>query len=178
MAELSYFWDIVSSQLYDIKNAYANMRQEAKELYYESVDHWYDKANNNTELATTLSEEKISDTALMIKELENIERNLCQIDKSYERRKDADTLRTDKYKEEYDSNSLGMISSTNFSGNYYKDKIGKSIETKNDKSCYTVFTPMEKIINKKRKMSYRIKNLFGLADIYESDIDIEKEFTK
>ena len=106
MAELSYFWDIVSSQLYDVKNAYENMRQEAKELYYESVDHWYDKTNNNTELATALSEEKISDIALMIKELENIERNLCQVDKSYERRKDADTLRTDKYKEEYDSKNV------------------------------------------------------------------------
>ncbi len=78
-------------------------------------------------------------------------------------------------KEEYDSDSLGMISSTNFSGSYYRDKIGKSIETFSDKPNHTILTPMEKIIDKKRKMSYRIKNLFGLAELYESDI--EKEFT-
>ncbi len=80
-------------------------------------------------------------------------------------------------KEEYVDNTLGLISSTNYTGNYYWDRINKSIDKKR-RSQYNVSTPSEVIINQKRKMLYRIKNLFGLAELYESDLDLEKEFTR
>ena len=81
-------------------------------------------------------------------------------------------------KEEYDRKTLGLISSTNLTGRYYHDKAFKVIDKKPMKSGFNITTPMEKIINKKRKMLYRIKNMFGLADLYESDLELEKEFTK
>ena len=81
-------------------------------------------------------------------------------------------------KEEYDRDSLGLISSTNLTGNYYRNKIEQVLEDYVMKSRKNIETPTEKIIDKKRKMLYRIKNFFGLADLYESDLELEKEFTK
>jgi len=80
-------------------------------------------------------------------------------------------------KEEYIDNTLGLVSSTNLTGNYYLERIKKSIEKKR-KATYHVSTPSEVIINQQKKMLYRIKNLFGLAELYESDLELEKEFTK
>jgi len=81
-------------------------------------------------------------------------------------------------KEEYDDKSLGLISSTNLTGNYYRESIKRNIEKDFTKSRYNIETPMEKIIAKKKKFLYRIKNYFGLAELYESDLELEKEFTK
>ena len=81
-------------------------------------------------------------------------------------------------KEEYTRDTLGLISSTNLTGNYYRNKINNSIEKKVMKSNKEIETPMEKIIDIKRKALYRIKNFFGMANLYESNLDLEKEFTK
>ncbi len=81
-------------------------------------------------------------------------------------------------KEEYNPRFLGKISSTNFNGSYYKKRIDESLEKEKDKPSYPILTPSEIIIGRKRKMLYRIKNLFGLADLYKSDLEIEKELTK
>jgi len=81
-------------------------------------------------------------------------------------------------KEEYHDNDLGKVSSTILNGNYYRDKMIKAYEDKKMKSSYPIMTPMERIINKKRKLLYRIKNLFGMEELYESNLELEKEFTK
>ena len=81
-------------------------------------------------------------------------------------------------KEEYEEGSLGKISSTNLTGNYYLNRIEKCIDKRTIKSRALIETPMEQIIDKKRKMMYRIRNLFGMEDLYKSDLELEKEFTK
>ena len=81
-------------------------------------------------------------------------------------------------KEEYEEGSLGKISSTNLTGNYYRNRMEKCIEKQRIKSHALIETPMEQIVDKKRKMMYRIRNLFGMEDLYKSDLELEKEFTK
>jgi hypothetical protein len=81
-------------------------------------------------------------------------------------------------KEEYHDDDLGKVSSTILTGNYYRDKMIKSYEDYKMKSNYEIVTPMERIINKKRRLLYRLKSLFGMEELYESNLELEKEFTK
>lgn len=87
MSELTSVFENMYSNASSIRESYDEMRREANETYMESQRYWDQQATDALSNATGLSNEKKRKIQEMIAGLESIEEQLCQVDKSYARRR-------------------------------------------------------------------------------------------
>lgn len=153
MALLKEKFSSMYAEIANIKNLYADMRQEAEDSYIESQRHWNKRAYEEQSRVFSQAGEKIAQVDKMINGLDNLEKQLCIVDKSYAKRRDNQAFAVDL--------ELDIADSDIF--NKFKSLHDEAVAIAKDCSLTVKVQPIQELgmlISNKRKLKY--ERLFSL----------------
>lgn len=78
-------------------------------------------------------------------------------------------------KDMYTDDTLGKVSSTSFTGDYYKQRIESCIKQNTMRHYYQVETPLEHIEKQKKGFRYKFKHMLNDSDEFRSNLNLEIE---
>lgn len=153
MALLKEKFSSMYAEIANIKNLYADMRQEAEDSYIESQRHWNKRAYEEQSRVFSQAGEKIAQVDKMINGLDNLEKQLCIVDKSYAKRRDNQAFAVDLELDIADSDIFDK----------FKSLHDEAVAIAKDCSLTVKVQPIQELgmlISNKRKLKY--ERLFSL----------------